>query len=152
MLWRDFNRNGNGFGSPRRSVWREVDRLQREMDRLMRLSTRDSAPAFPPLNVWSGQDGALVTAEIPGVTPDELDISIVGESITLSGERQDGQLAEGERYHRRERGNGRFDRTLQLPFRIDPERVEASFKHGVLHISLPRAEDDKPKKISIKAQ
>jgi HSP20 family protein len=150
MFWQDFNRNRNNFGRPWRSVWRDMDRLQRQMDRLMRASTRGGAPAFPAMNVWSGQDGALVTAEVPGVEPDQLDISIVGESLTLSGERAGQDLQEGERYHRRERSAGRFDRSLQLPFRIDPEGVEASFHDGVLHITLPRAAEDKPKKISVK--
>jgi HSP20 family protein len=152
MFWRDFNRNGNNIGRSWGSVWREMDRLQREMDRLVRTSTRGGAPAFPAMNVWSGQDGALITAEVPGVEPDSLDISIVGETLTLSGDRGDQELQEEERYHRRERLSGRFDRTLQLPFRIDPERVKASFDNGVLHITLPRAQEDKPKKISVKAQ
>jgi HSP20 family protein len=95
MFWRDFNLNGNNFGRSWGSVWREMDRLQREMDRLVRTSTRGGAPAFPAMNVWSGQDGALITAEAPGVEPDSLDISIVGETLTLSGDRGDQELQEG---------------------------------------------------------
>jgi HSP20 family protein len=153
MFWRDFNRNGNNFGRSWRSLWREMDRIQRDMDRLMRTSsTRGGTAAFPSVNIWSGQDGAMITAEVPGVDPDELDISIVGDTLTLSGERAGADLEEGERYHRRERNAGRFDRTLQLPFRIDPNGVEAAFDNGVLHVTLPRAEEDKPRKISVKAQ
>jgi HSP20 family protein len=152
MFWREMNRNGNNFGRSWRSVWREMDRLQREMDRLARSSTRGGATAFPAVNVWSGQNGALLTAEVPGVEPDDLDISIVGDTLTLSGMRTGQDLQEGEQYHRQERLSGRFDRTLQLPFRIDPAGVQASFDEGVLHIDLPRAEEDKPKKISVKAQ
>jgi HSP20 family protein len=152
MFWRDFNRNGNNFGRSWRSVWREMDRLQREMDRLTRGSRRAGGAAFPAVNVWSGKDGVLLTAEVPGVEPDDLDISIVGETLTLSGEHAGQDLQEGERYHRRERSSGHFDRTLQLPFRIDPEGVEASFNDGVLHITLPRAEEDKPKKITVKME
>jgi HSP20 family protein len=150
MLWRDMTRSGNGSNWPRRSVWREMDRLQRQMDQMRHTVQRPAAPRFPAINVWSGQDAAVLTVEVPGVEPNDLDISIVGESITLSGERKGAELAENERYHRRERGDGRFDRTLQLPFRIDPERVEATFSEGVLQITLPRAEEDKPKKITVK--
>jgi HSP20 family protein len=132
------------------SIWREMDRMQREMNRLMGQS-RLVAPGFPATNVWSGADSVMVTAEIPGVDPDQLDISVVNETLTLSGERNLVELAEGEKYHRRERGSGRFSRTVQLPFRVAADKVEASFNNGVLQINLPRAEEDKPKKITVKA-
>lgn len=149
MLWRDFF--GNGFnGSSRRSIWREMDRMQREMSRLMGRSRLAAAPAFPATNIWSGQDGAMITAEVPGVEPDDLDISIVNDTITLSGSRNMVELAEGERFHRRERGYGQFNRTLQLPFRIDPDNVQATFRNGTLYISVPRAEEDRPRKITVK--
>jgi HSP20 family protein len=127
-----------------------MDRMQREMNRLMGQS-RLVAPGFPATNVWSGADSVVVTAEIPGVDPDQLDISVVNETLTLSGERNLVELAEGEKYHRRERGYGRFNRTIQLPFRVAADKVEASFNNGVLQINLPRAEEDKPKKIVVKA-
>jgi HSP20 family protein len=153
MLWRNVNQSGNGNGStwPRRSVWREMDRLQRQMDQMLQNLQRPVAPRFPAMNVWSGRDTAMITVEVPGVEPGDLDISIVGESITLSGERKDAELNDNQRYHRRERSSGRFDRTLQLPFRIDPGKVEATFHNGVLQIVLPRAEEDKPRKISVKS-
>jgi HSP20 family protein len=75
---------------------------------------------------------------------------VVGDTLTLSGTRRPDELQEGERYHRRERTSGHFSRTFQLPFRIEDKQVEAVFEKGVLHISLPRAEADKPKKIAVK--
>jgi HSP20 family protein len=152
MLWQDVNRNGNRMrrlGLPG-SLWREMDRMQREMNRLMGQS-RLVAPGFPATNLWSGAESVVVTAEIPGVDPEQLEISVVNETLTLSGERNLAELAEGEKYHRRERGYGRFSRTVQLPFRVAADKVEASFTNGILQISLPRAEEDKPRKIAVKA-
>ncbi|MEW5957464.1 MAG: Hsp20/alpha crystallin family protein [Chloroflexota bacterium] len=138
-----------------RSVWREQDRLRRELDRLFAgffEGPRIQAPAsYPAMNVWTSNDGVVLTAELPGVEPDDIDISVVGDTVTVSGSRRAPELRENERYHRRERGFGRFTRTFQLPCQVDADKVEAVFSNGVLHISLPRAEDDKPKKISIKA-
>lgn len=144
MLWRN-------IGDGNRSLWREMDRLRREMDRVLQGTTRLSAPGFPALNVWTNADGVVVTAEIPGITPDDLDISITGDTLTLTGARQPGETGENVRYHRRERGFGRFTRSLQLPYRVEANQVSATFDKGVLRIDLPRAEADKPKKIQVKA-
>jgi HSP20 family protein len=135
--------------------WQEVERMQREMDRLFNpfygnRSRFQTAPSFPAMNVWTNQDGAILTAELPGVNPEDIDISVVGETLTLTGTRQPEELQEGEKYHRRERGYGKFTRTFQLPFPVEADKVDAVFEKGVLHISLPRAEADKPRKISIK--
>ena len=136
------------------SVWREVDRLQREMNRMFesyypnRLRT---APGYPAMNIWASQDGLTLTAEVPGVSPKEIEINVVGDTLTLSGERKPDELNEGARYHRQERGYGSFTRSIQLPFAIEVGKVEATFQNGVLHIDLPRAEQDKPKKIAVKS-
>ena len=137
------------------SPWREMTRLQREMNRLFSDSFSHAGgrvgPSYPAMNVWTNEDGAVVTAELPGVNPQDIDISVVGETLTLSGSRQPDVLQDGEKYHRRERNFGNFSRTFQLPFQVMADQVEAIFKNGVLHISLPRAEEDKPKKITIKS-
>lgn len=135
--------------------WQEVERIHREMNRLFSgfyESPRTRvAPSFPAMNVWTNPDSAVITAELPGVNPEDIDISVVGETLTLTGSRSPEELKEGEKYHRRERGYGKFTRTFQLPFTVEAGKVEAVFNKGVLHISLPRAEADKPKKITIKA-
>ncbi len=134
------------------SVLSEMERLQREMNRLFegvvprRLR---SAPSYPAMNVWSNQDGALITAEVPGVQPEHIDISVVGETLTLTGERLAPEVGEDARYHRQERGYGKFSRSIELPFRVDADQVQATFNQGVLQIRLPRAEEDKPRKISV---
>lgn len=139
------------FGNP----WRELDRLQREMNRVFEntLSGYESrvAPQYPALNVWTNEEGAAITAELPGVKAEDIDISVLGETLTLKGVRRPEARGETDRYHRRERRHGSFSRTVELPFQVEANKVDATFDRGVLHISLPRAEADKPRKISVKA-
>jgi HSP20 family protein len=134
--------------------WRDIERIQRDMDRILRDMTgssgRQVAPGYPAINVWANEDGFVLTAELPGVKPDDIDISVVGETLTLSGTRQPDELQDGEKYHRRERRQGHFTRTFELPFKVDAEKVDAVFEKGVLHVSLPRSEEEKPRKISVK--
>jgi HSP20 family protein len=130
-----------------------MERLQRDMNQLVGgLGSRVVTPAsFPAMNVWTGDDTAVITAEVPGVSADEIDISVVGETLTLSGERKPEDLEGGVRYHRRERGGGRFSRSIELPFRVDADKVEAAYDKGILRVTLPRAEADKPRKITVRA-
>jgi len=135
-------------------IWQEMDQLQREMNRLFEPYTPTrfrTATGYPSMNIWANEDGLIVTAEVPGVSPDEIDINVVGETLTLSGERKPDELEEGAHYHRQERGYGKFTRSVQLPFSVDVNKVEAIFHKGVLNINLPRAEADKPKKIAVKS-
>jgi HSP20 family protein len=132
-----------------------MDRLRREMNRLFagwptgyRWRT---APSYPAMNVWTNEEAGIVTAELPGVDPKEIDISVQDDTLTLRGNRKPDELEEGATYHRRERGTGAFTRTVQLPFRVEGGEVKATFEKGVLDISLPRAEIDRPKRIAIKA-
>jgi HSP20 family protein len=149
MLWRE--RNGNRFsGLGRRSLFGELDRLQREMNRLV--GSQPAANEFPLVNIWSGAEGVQITAEIPGIEPEAVTISVVGNTLTLSGQRPELNLGEGQGYHRRERVFGDFTRTIELPFRVDVENVDAAFSKGVLTITLPRAAEERPKKIQIKAE
>ena len=135
-------------------VTREVDRLQNEMNRLFEAyspARMRTAPGYPAMNIWTSEDGIKLTAEVPGVHSEDIDINVVGETLTLSGERKADELKEGARYHRQERGYGKFTRSIQLPFPVDVNQVEATFKNGVLNVSLPRAEEDKPRKIAVKS-
>jgi HSP20 family protein len=135
-------------------VWQDMERLRQEMDHLFDSyypARYRTAPGYPAMNIWANEDGLAVTAEVPGIHPDDIDISVVGETLTLSGERKPDDIKGDARYHRQERGHGKFTRSIQLPFPVNVNKVEATFKSGVLHISLPRAEVDKPKKILVKA-
>ena len=134
--------------------WAEIERSRREMNRLLSdWPTRarwGAAPGYPAINVWTNEDSAVVTAELPGIVLDDIDITVEDDVLTLRGHRQPDE-AEGVTYHRQERRYGTFLRTFRLPFRVDAGKVEATFAKGVLNLVLPRAEEDKPRKIAIKA-
>jgi HSP20 family protein len=129
----------------------ELSRLRNEMNRLFTGSTHPFVQVYPAVNIWVDDQEAVITAELPGVNPEEIDISVLGESITLAGSRKQDVLKENETYHRKERNGSRFSRTLQLPFRIDAAGIEARYEKGILKVNAPRAAEDKPKKIAIKA-
>ncbi len=137
------------------SPWREVDRLRRDMNRLLTdystQARRTVAPGYPAMNIWTDQDSAIVTAELPGVDLEDINISVEDDTLTLSGSRRRDELKEGAIYHRRERRFGSFLRTFQLPFRVDADKVDATLTNGLLSISLPRAEEDRPRRIAIRA-
>ncbi len=134
------------------SPWREMERLRREMNRLFSGVTSGTTVAlgFPAMNVWTNEDGAVVTAELPGIDPKEIDISVNNDTLTVTGCRQPQEIPEDITYHRRERGCGRFSRSFQLPFQVEAGKVSAAFERGVLQITLPRAEADKPRRIAVK--
>ena len=134
-------------------MWEEMNRLQREMNQLFDSYDRGWLPTagFPALNVWLNDEGAVVTAELPGVDVKDLDINVVGETLTLIGERKPEGLPKDAVVHRQERGIGKFTRTVDLPFAVDSNKVQATLEKGILRILLPRAEKDKPRKIAIKA-
>ena len=137
------------------SMWQEMDQLQREMNRLFDVTSKGrvfNSPTYPAINIWTNEDGQVISAEMPGVHPDDIDIDVTGDALSISGERKSDEVAKEAHYHRRERSCGSFSRTVQLPFMVDTNKVEASIKNGVLLINLPRAEADKPKKIAIKSK
>jgi HSP20 family protein len=134
----------------------EMERMQRDMNRLFSgFMGRGVSPfrgdVFPAVNVSEDADALYVRAELPGMLPEEIDISVEGDTVTLRGERKL-KAAEHVNYHRRERESGRFRRIFTLPTRVNPEAVSASFKDGVLKITLPKAEEVKPKQIHIKSE
>jgi HSP20 family protein len=155
MLRRNLYGNGNRYRRnlsssfwPSTSLWRDMSRLQREMSHLLG-GTSAPITSFPALNLYAGDEGIILTAELPGIELDDLEITVLGETLTLSGSRNMGEVGEDITYHRRERGQGRFTRTVELPFTVDSERVEAKFNNGVLHVMLPRVEEEKPRKITV---
>jgi HSP20 family protein len=144
MFWDDVAYNR--FWSP----WQELNRLQDEVNRLF-TGVRETQPsAYPAVNIWSNHEDAVITAEIPGMDPASLDVSVLGDTVTLRGKREPVQLKEGEEYHRRERVAGQFARTIQLPFKVDAQKVNAEFKHGILKVHLPRAQEDMPRRITVR--
>jgi len=142
---------------PMRTQWsspfREFDQLQREMRRLLDAASGDaalsSAGVFPALNVTQDADNFHVRAELPGVKPEDLEISAVNRTLSVSGRRAQGE--EGEvSYHRRERLGGEFNRSVTLPSGFDAERVSARLVNGLLSVQLPKPEAAKPRQVTVK--
>src|SRR5262245_61215214 len=140
------------------NVWASFDRLQGEMDRLLdgwgvELPRQLAlAAAFPPVNVSEDADAFHVEAELPGMTQEQVSISVTHRNqVTIQGERQAEDAASG-RWHRRERGFGRLQRVLKLPAPVDADKVEAKLENGLLRLTLPKAEEARPRKIAVKAE
>ena len=143
---------GTSFGRFRIAPFRELQRLQHDINRAFSgFDSLMTVQEYPAVNVWESDYNVVVNAELPGIDPDKLSISVVNDTVTLSGSREPVVVKEEEVYHRQERSHGHFSRTIRLPFSVDAAKVEASYKKGILTIVLPRAEQEKPKKITIKA-
>jgi len=128
----------------------ELRRMQSEMNRLFGGFTAATARDFPPINIWLGQNSVVVTAELPGVTAADVNLSLQEDVLTLDGQREPKTQQENVNWQRRERAYGTFSRAVQLPFRVDPDKVQARFDNGILEIELERLEADRPKKIAIR--
>ena len=135
------------------TVFDELESIQQDMNRLLagEAPVRRARAAYPPLNVWSAAEGLTIDAEMPGVDPKDVEISVVGDELSLRGKVNAQEPAAGEAVLRRERPAGEFQRTLQLPFRANTGAVKATFKNGILRVSIPRSEEEKPRKIAIEA-
>ena len=147
------------WGLTRDPMWSEFGRIQRNLDELARhmSGTRRFAaepvwrtsPIFPAVNVAKEGDSFVVSAEIPGMNLDDLEIRVEGDTINLKGDRKSEQLGEGVSYHRRERACGSFQRSLTLPARIDADAVKATYSDGVLTVTLPMERAALPKQIAV---
>ncbi len=140
MLWSNSAQNLNPFV--------EMRRMQGELNRLLN-GYAYGEESFPAVDVRVDADKVLVSADIPGVDPKTVNISVKDNVVAIEGEKTGEQLGEGVTFHRRERSTGRFAKSLQLPFAVDADKVSATCKDGVLAITLPRHEASKPKKIQI---
>lgn len=142
-------------------VLRELDNLRREVDEAFRgaglnrpFGSTFLAPVttrrFPLVN-FSEDDGNLfVDALLPGVDPKNIDLTVVRNSVTISGERKPFEEQKGQIVHRSELGTGKFSRTLELPVDINPDKIKAECKDGIMQITLGKAEHAIPRKIEIK--
>jgi len=140
------------------SLWASFDRVQGEMNKLLEGWGTDFprqfalVASFPPVNVREDADAFYVEAELPGLTQEQVQISVTNRNqLTILGERLADESAKG-RWHRRERGFGRFQRVLKMPVPVDADKVEAKLEGGVLQLKLPKAEEAKPRRISVKAE
>jgi HSP20 family protein len=145
MLWTELNRFGRGF-----DPWLDLDWPSSPRGPFTTPSFQ--AVEFPPVNIWVNADEAILTTEIPGMDPSSVEISVAGKTVTLRGRRAPEKEKEENVYHRQERWQGQFSKTIELPFNLESDRVEATFGKGILKVTLPKASRDKPKTIKVKSE
>ena len=128
------------------SVRRAMDRL---FDRALEPSWSETAAWDLALDVVENKDEFVVKASLPGVKPDDLEITFTDNVLTIKGETKEDNEIKEEQYHLRERRQGMFTRSISLPNRVKSEAIEASYDAGVLTLKLPKVEEVKPKRIAI---
>jgi HSP20 family protein len=137
---------------------RELNSLQQEMNRLF--STFFDAPTtggnggtgrrwIPAMDLVETEEHYVLTADLPGLSQEDISLEFDGDVLTLSGERKSEHTERKEGFHRLERATGAFSRSLTLPEGVDPDAVTATFDKGVLEVRIPKPEQRKPKKVSI---
>jgi HSP20 family protein len=134
----------------------EFDQLRREMLRMFDAvagsdSRRDTwSGVFPPMNVTQDDNNFYLRAEVPGIVAKDLSISALRNRVSISGKREIPQENEHVSYHRKERAEGEFSRTVTLPGEVIADRVEARYSDGILALTLPKAEEAKPRQIAVR--
>jgi HSP20 family protein len=140
--------------------FRDLVSLREAMDRLFEESfVRPSGAALAPrmagtlaVDMYETDDDVVVKASVPGIDPEDLDISITGDTLTIKGESKAEEEVEEENYIYRERRYGAFSRSMTIPTSVEADKADAQFEDGVLTLRLPKAEEVKPKAIKVKAK
>lgn len=137
-----------------------LDRFRRELDDTFRTVFNESRHGSAPMNVWADDERLVVMAEVPGVDPAAIEVSVSGDTLVLKTTRpsegaptkeKGNKRLEDAAWLRRERARGATVRTLTLPYRVDEERVTALTADGVLTLTCTRAKEDRPRRITVKA-
>jgi len=139
---------------------RELSRMREDMDKLFEdfFSTRPERTGLlegawhPSVDISETDDEIIAKAELPGLTHDDINISLTDSILTLKGEKKQEKEDKGENYHRVERNYGSFQRTFTLPASVQSENTKAAFRNGVLTINIPKTEEAKPKEIKINVE
>jgi HSP20 family protein len=129
--------------------WPSFGRLINLNDTLDRLFETPLQAWAPALDVHEDKDKFTVTLELPGLKREDISVQIEDGSLVITGERKEETVSEGTEVHRRERYYGKFARALTLPVAVAADQVKANYKDGVLAITLPKAEEAKPKSIDV---
>lgn len=135
----------------------EFNNLSRLMDRLWENSLL-SGPRMLPIENWGvsmdvleNDDNFIVKATLPGVQPEDIDVTFTNNTLTVRGEVKQDETAEDEQYHLRERRYGKFSRSITLPARIDADHIQADYQAGILTLTLPKTDEVKARRISVKS-
>ncbi len=140
--------------------FRELERMRREMDRLWDSflegrpgrKVEEIAEWLPTLDVSETKNELVVRAEIPGIDTKDIDISLTNDLLTIKGEKKQEKEEKGENYHLVERSYGSFTRAIRLPKEVQGDKISASYKNGILKVTLPKSEEAKKKEIKIKVE
>jgi len=109
------------------------------------------AVRYPAVDTWEDEKSFTVEAELPGLKEKEIEISVLGNELRISGGHEEQKEESNAKYHRRERFSGRFSRVIRFPVEIDQSKVEAKYEAGILRIGLPKAAASLPRKIEVKS-
>jgi len=141
--------------------FRETVSLRNAMDRLFEDSYIHPSRFWPELrpgelpldlDVYQTADDVVVKASLPGIKPEEVDISLTGDILTIKGEHKEEKEVKEQNYIHKERRHGTFSRSIQVPASVKSDKAEAVFENGVLTLTLPKAEEEKPRQIKVKAK
>jgi HSP20 family protein len=148
-----FRLRGPGLGSP----FAELERMRNYMESAYSALAngvgqlrRNYTGVFPLVNLAEDEDRLFVTAELPGIDPESLELTIKGDTLALKGTKRTGVEGAEVNYHRREREGGTFRRSLTLPVKVQADAVEAGFKNGILTVTLPKAAEARAHQITVK--
>ncbi len=130
------------------TLFREFDELFRSLP----FESNEPAAFIPAADVLELPKAIEIRLDMPGVKPDQIEVKLEGDVLTISAERSEEKKVEGAGWVRQERSQGRFTRTFNLPSSIDGSKPEASYKHGVLTVTLPKREEVLPKSLKVKVE
>jgi len=138
----------------------DFEQMRREMDRLwdsffergIRRKSEEVSDWFPSLDVSETKNDLVIKAEVPGMEPKDIDISLSDGVLTIKGEKKQEREEKEEDYHLIERSYGSFARSIQLPKGVQSDKIQATYKNGVLKVVLPKSEEAKKKEIKIKVE
>lgn len=133
------------------SAFKELENLKNEINNIFHKSSYTGLSSFPLVNMYENADNLQLVAELPGISKDDLNITINNDVLTLSGKREEKRYGEKIETLRKERSFGNFEKSFRLPLLVKKDEISANFSDGILTINLPKAEEAKPKKIIIQA-
>ncbi len=136
------------------SPMRDISAMQDEVNRMFdnfwgEFKGQDGAMLAPAVDVTEKADNFIVSAELPGLTKDDINLTLQNNVLTMSGSKKRETESKSDRYHRLERSFGSFCRTINLPTSVDASKIDADFKNGILTLELPKVEEARPKEIAI---
>lgn len=132
--------------------WEGLDRLREEVNRMFDRTILENGGTreFPPVNIWMSDDDVLIRAELPGLGAGSIEVSMLGNVLTLRGARKAEALGEKAELLRDERWERAFARSIELPIAVDAQKAQATCERGVLSVRMPRAASEKPRAIPVK--